>query len=119
MTALLANKNQLHSQIDKLNNIHSGTCQGLDECRSRLASKELQLESANAELAKIHSSFTALKSEHISMTTSLSEAKSELTAVSSDRERLREAHAQDRAENDQLRKRVESSKKIIATLRER
>jgi chromosome segregation ATPase len=119
LTALLANKNQLHSEIDKLNNIHSGTSQGLDECRSRLASTELQLESANAELAKIRTSFTVLESEHISMTTSLSETKSELTAVSGDRERLREAHARDRAENDQLRKRVESSKKCIAALRER
>ena len=54
-----------------------------------------------------------------SMTASLSEAKSELTVVSGDRERLREAHARDRAENDQLRKKVELSKKSIATLRER
>ena len=53
------------------------------------------------------------------MTASLSEAKSELSVVSDDRERLRGAHAQDRTENDQLRKRVESSKKIIAALRER
>ena len=119
MTALLANKNQLHSQIDKLSNIHTGTSQGLDECRSRLASTELQLESANAELAKIRTSYTVLESEHRSMTASLSEAKSELTVVSGDRERLRGAHAQDRAENDQLRKKVESSKKCIATLRER
>ena len=53
------------------------------------------------------------------MTASLSEAKSELTVVSGDRERLREAHARDRAVNDQLRKKVELSKKSIATLRER
>lgn len=119
MTALLANKNQLRSQIDKLSNIQSGTSQGLDECRSRLASTELQLESANAELAKIRTSFTVLESERTSMTASLSEARSELTVVSGDRERLREAHARDRAENDQLRKRVESSKKWITALRER
>ena len=105
--------------MDKLNNIHSGTSQGLEECQSRLASKELQLESANAELAKIRTSFTVLESEHISLKASLSEAKSELAVVSGDRERLRGAYAQDRAENDQLRKTVESSKKCIAKLRER
>lgn len=119
MTALFANKNHLQNQIDKLNNIHLNTSQGLDECRSRLASKELQLESANAELAKIRTSFTALESEHKFMAASLSEAKSELTVVSGDRERLMGAHAHDRAENDQLRKRVESSKKCIAALRDR
>jgi len=53
------------------------------------------------------------------MKASLLEAKSELSVVAGDRERLREAHAQDRAENDQLRKRVEASKKGIAALRER
>ena len=37
-----------------------------------------------------------------------------MIVFSGDRERLREAHARDRAENDQLRKRVESSKKCIA-----
>ena len=86
MTALLANKNQLHSEIDKLNNIHSDTSQGLDECQSQLASTELQLESTNAELAKIRTSFTVLETEHISMTTSLLEAKSELTVFSGDQE---------------------------------
>ena len=119
MTSLLANKNQLHSQIDALNNIRSSTSQGLDECQSRLASTELQLESANAELSKIRASFTVLESEHISTKASLSEAKSKLTVVSGDRELLREAHAQDRVENGQLRERVKFSKKSIAALRER
>jgi len=112
MSALLGNKNQLHSQID--------------ECRSRLASTTLQLESVNAELLKTRNSFAlskekiaALEGERTSMTGSLLEAKSELSVVSGDRERLREAHAQNRAENNQLRKRVEASKKDIAALRER
>lgn len=112
MSALLANKNQLQSQID--------------DCRSRIASTTLQLESVNAELLKTRNSFAsskeriaALEGERTSMTASLLEAKSELSVVSGDRERLREAHAQDRAENDQLRKRVEASKKAIAALRER
>lgn len=126
MNALLANKNQLQSQINIVNDMHSHTSQGFNECRSRLASTELHLESANAELVKIRASLAssrekiaALESEHATMTASLSEVKSELNVVSSDRERLREAHAHDRAENDQLRKRVESSKKSIATIRER
>lgn len=126
MNALLASKNQLQGQINEINNMQSNTSQRFDECRSRLASTELQLESANAELCKIRNSLAsskekiaALESEHISMTASLLEVKSELTVVNGDRERLREAHAQDRAENDQLRKRVESSKKGIAALRER
>ena len=126
MNALVANKNQLLSQIDKLNHMHSHTSQGLDECRSQLALTKSQLESTNAELAETRASFAsskgkiaALESEHVSMTASLLDAKSELTVVSTDRARLMEAHAQDRAENDQLRKRVETLKKAVTALRER
>ena len=106
--------------------MHLYASQGLDECRSQLASMKLQLESANAELVKTHASFASskekigiLESEHRSMTAALLEAKSDLTVVSTDRERLREAHAQDQAENDHLRKRVETLKKCIDALRER
>ena len=50
------------------------------------------------------------QSGHLSI--SLLDAKSKLTAVSTDWVRLMEAHAQGKAENDQL-------KKVIAALRER
>ena len=120
------NKHQLESKIDKLENSRLQKSEELNEHRSRLASMTSELESVNAELAKTRTSFVSsmeklavLESERDSMAASLLEAKSELGVVSGDRERLREAHAQDRAENDQLRKRVEASKKAISMLRER
>lgn len=109
MNALLTNKNNIQLNISQ-----------------KLASTESQLESVNSELVKVRNAYASsrekiavLESEHKSMAASLLDVRSELTVVSGDRERLREAHAQDRAENDQLRKRVESSKKGIAALRER
>lgn len=123
MYALLASKDQLQSEIDKLDDLHSHVSRERDEYRSRLASMTSQLESLKAELLKTRISLkekiAAHENERVAMTASLSEAKSELSVVSGDRERLREAHAQDRAENDQLRKKVEASKKGIAALRER
>ncbi|KAF8798606.1 hypothetical protein BYT27DRAFT_6896565 [Phlegmacium glaucopus] len=125
-SAIVAKKNQLQNQVEKLHDLHSYASQGLDECRSRLASTTSQLESTNADLLMTRASFAsskekvaALESQQASMTASLLELKSELSVVTGDRERLREAHAQDRAENDQLRKRVEAFKKGIAALRER
>ncbi|KAF8159161.1 hypothetical protein B0H34DRAFT_392258 [Crassisporium funariophilum] len=85
---------------------------------SQLASSTAELTRLRPELTSARESLVAAESELGAVKTHLEEAKAEAGVANGERARLTEAHAQDRAENDQLRKRAEHLKKAIASQRE-